>query len=201
MKNIFMVLVLFSSTFLQAGCDADPVIPDSACAVPSQYVFQFLARSGTLYRGSHEWLKALSNNKTVKTNYLATNGSKLLEYAGAMVFLHDLACKIARLPVDTVKAKFEVTRAGDDIKVTSHIENTIVKSGEEAAMALFVAAQLINHTKDRYTACIYKVSVDEANDKELVKVVADCETKMTFDEFMNVFIYSKGRGSSECIQV
>lgn len=98
-------------------------LPEHDCPLPTEYVMQFLKKSGTLWKGSRDWkneLYAMKNNEKINTVFAATN---LREYTGIAA----RALHFAGLKGTSVTSEFDVVKKEDHFEVRSKIEDHEVR--------------------------------------------------------------------------
>jgi hypothetical protein len=186
-------MVLLSSVFLQSHHDSD-------CSTPTEYMLQFLAKSGTLYRGSYEWLDELLKNKKARTNFLATRDhGRLMEYAGLPISFHSLYNMLSEVPVDTIKAKFELNCIDESVEITSYIEDTEVRNlSDQEFKKIKKVMQSINdknkeEQSDNCTTCTYEMNArfNEESGTVYLTLKARCKSRMPISRFIQEINTSK----------
>lgn len=153
-------------------------IAQANATTPTEFIMQFLKRSGTVWRGSLEWkdsLDSLENGSQIHTNYAATH---LKEYVGVVA-------RVFQLNETGVKSSFGVTKKEGCIEVDSTIE-----CREERVVTADTDLQLLKATvkrhpskkieEDNCTKCEYlaKMNFDEASRKLSVVLTAHCKSKI-----------------------
>lgn len=94
-------------------------LPERDCPLPTEYVMQFLKKSGTLWKGSGDWkneLYAMKNNEKINTVFAATHSH---EYTGAAA----RALHLVGLKETGVTSEFEITKKENHIEVNSTIKD------------------------------------------------------------------------------
>jgi len=175
----------------------------SDCAPPTQYIMQFLAKSGTRYRGSQDWLDELKKNKKVRTNFLVTRDTRLQKYSGVAVRGHDFASLFGEVPVDTVKARFELSINDDDnfVEIKSDIEDTEVKKVfnsneiEQLKKSVELCDGKSEKQGDNCSECCYEIRVfwDEKTRTLQKKLTTSCSSKVPLDLFIQMLNEHKSK--------
>lgn len=157
------------------------------CAAPSEYVMQFLKKSGTVWKGSLEWknkLYHLKNNEQLRTAYAAT---PFKEYYG----LAATALQYVGLRETGVTSSFEVTQKDTHIEVRSQIEQHELRTVKDEA-ELNNLKDFINKNpqgkkevqEDRYSECAYHMQILLEKDSKVHAISqARCKSKFPFSQF------------------
>ena len=187
MKKIVLATLVLATLVLSQSLVCSQEHPNCCsspdCCSSTEYIMQFLAKSGTKWKGAQGWLQDLKNNKTIKTNYLTTHDHfEKLEYSGFSVTAHDFAQKFAEVPVDTVKARFEISLVSDDVEIISDIEDIEVKRMSESIIIKKRSVDII----DSFSQCRHSLETEEyREDNRLLAITrVSCNTKIPFEVFL-----------------
>ncbi len=180
--------VLFLTTFLISNILPCEQSTQDQCS-PTEYIMQFLAKSGTYYHGSSDWVESLKKNKAAKTNYVATRGTRLIESSGIVVSAHTCFSVFSEVPVDTVKAYFELSLTDDDcVIIASRIEDIEVRKVLDADEIAKVKTASLPEEKlsDTCSECtsVIKVDWDKKTNTLRTKMKTRCESKIPLTLFL-----------------
>ncbi len=155
------------------------------CAKPTEYIMQFLKKSGTLWSGSLDWkekLSILGYNDQIHTVYARTH---LQEYLG-------LAARYLKLNETGVKSSFAIANKEDHIEIDSTIEDHEVKTIEDDTEFEYVKFFAKKHPngyvqaqQDFCTKCDYRrlLLLDEKNRRLHMIIFAQCKSKIPKEYF------------------
>lgn len=149
------------------------------CAKPTEYVMQFLKKSGTKWKGDTNWkeqLVTIQKGQKIQTSFARTH---LAEYVG-------VAATYFRLNEMGVKSSFVITPADNYFEIVSEIEEKEVKAPSEAELQ---EAKRFNRLhpngltdiqEDYCSKCEYQVQVafDEKTGKLSSVSKAKCTSKI-----------------------
>lgn len=170
MKKYFVGLFLVSALTIASSPD---------CAKPTEYVMQFLKKSGTKWKGDTNWkekLEALKKGQKIETSFARTH---LTEYLG-------VAATYFRLNETGVKSTFVITSADKCFEIVSEIEQQEVKVPNEAELqeakrfSRLHPNGLTDLQQDYCTECEYQIQIalDAQTGKLNTISKAKCTSKM-----------------------
>ena len=175
MKKILLSLLIFAPA-LYAKSPAD-------CVSPTEFIIQYLKKSGTVWRGSTQWkssLESMPNDIPVHTNFAATHTQ---DYWG-------VSARYIQLDEPGVKSSFVITKKEGCFEVDSniqHIEQTIVSEDDVQWFKMKHRYQSENKTvqEDYSTRCEYieTMKFDEKTRKLSTILIAQCKSKIIHHRF------------------
>lgn len=130
MKNLFKFITIFCFT-LSSLTKADQAdIENGSVSIP-EYVIQFLIKSCTLYRGSKIDWQNVSDNKTIRSNYLEIQNGEWTRYCGPIAEFDHIVRVLLKNPYgekNSVKGNFEVFINGSDVKIKAIVIDTEIQN-------------------------------------------------------------------------
>jgi hypothetical protein len=190
MKKIITIAALFF-----AYVNATSANPD--CAIPTEYVLQFLAKSSSLWKGDQNWLSELISNPQaqVATVFAQIKDNELRNHQGFNARVLHRALKYYKFTDNSgmgATAEFEVIRNDNLVVIKSNIQDMEIQTASTPENAIDLQKKCLaiqklkpETQKDFSSTCEYHVTGDlENNIKLKVTLNAACTTTMKFDEFL-----------------